>query len=621
MHVMLRVLAALTLCVAVLAAEPGHLRDGASDKADFKLLKDGRRWRNSGGFLYEKGDHIPVVANKVGPYANPSETYNYYRLAYCRPESLQGKNHKLGQLLLGDRKVNTPYEIKFREDIAWRELCQQELTPRELKMFQEATARDFFFELYFDSLPIWGYVGEISEEDVLLHTSETHSYLYTHLHFDLGYNENQVVQVNISFGAPPDFFPQRVEITDDRQQVVTFSYSVAWHESPMPWRLRLSHIHSQAMLPGTMEVHWLSIVNSFVLVVLLTVFLSIILVRVVKNDFTRLMASGDDAAEFMDDEVGWKRVHGDVFRFPERKMALASSVGVGLHLVVTFLITTLFCLVQVVDATRRGAVLQCIICAYALCAGVGGYFSARLYRQINGEQWAWNIVVTALLVPGPLAILWCFLNTIAWAHGSTAALPFGTVMVLLTIYLLVAFPLTVIGGIAGRNTATPFDAPCKTKTEKRAIPPVPWYRHWAISVVLSGFLPFSAIYIELHYIFSSMWGHKIYTLFGILGLALLMLIVVSAFITVAFTYFQLVIEDYRWWWQSFAAGGSTGLFVFLYEFYFYFHRSDMHGFMQTSFFFGYMTFMAYAFALALGALGFYASAFFVRYIYASIRID
>ena len=35
----------------------------------------------------------------------------------------------------------------------------------------------------------------------------------------------------------------------------------------------------------------------------------------------------------------------------------------------------------------------------------------------------------------------------------------------------------------------------------------------------------------------------------------------------------------------------------------------------------YMTFMAYTFALALGALGYYASAFFVRYIYFSIRID
>ena len=30
-----------------------------------------------------------------------------------------------------------------------------------------------------------------------------------------------------------------------------------------------------------------------------------------------------------------------------------------------------------------------------------------------------------------------------------------------------------------------------------------------LGVRCAGFLPFSAIYIELHYIFSSIWGHKV----------------------------------------------------------------------------------------------------------------
>jgi len=68
---------------------------------------------------------------------------------------------------------------------------------------------------------------------------------------------------------------------------------------------------------------------------------------------------------------------------------------------------------------------------------------------------------------------------------------------------------------------------------------VPWFRHPLAQLFMAGFLPFSAIYIELHYIFNSIWGHKIYTLFGILVLAFIMLFIVTSFITIALTYFQV----------------------------------------------------------------------------------
>jgi len=37
----------------------------------------------------------------------------------------------------------------------------------------------------------------------------------------------------------------------------------------------------------------------------------------------------------------------------------------------------------------------------------------------------------------------------------------------------------------------------------REIPEVAWYRSSSLQVLLAGFLPFSAIYIELHYVFNS----------------------------------------------------------------------------------------------------------------------
>lgn len=106
-----------------------------------------------------------------------------------------------------------------------------------------------------------------------------------------------------------------------------------------------------------------------------------------------------------------------------------------------------------------------------------------------------------------------------------------------------------------------------------------------------------------------------YTIYSILFVVFCILVVVTAFITVALTYFQLAVEDHRWWWRSVLCGGSTALFVYAYTAYYYVARSDMSGFMQTSFYFGYMALVCYAFFLMLGAVGFRASLTFVRHIY------
>jgi len=229
-----------------------------------------------------------------------------------------------------------------------------------------------------------------------------------------------------------------------------------------------------------------------------------------------------------------------------------------------------------------------MIVIYALTSFIGGFVGARLYRQLNGQNWVWNTVLNALVFPAPLTAIFAWVNTVAWSRGSTAALPWHTVMIIMALYVLVSFPLTVIGAIAGRNLAGDFTAPCRTTKAPREIPKdIPWYRQPLAQMFMAGFLPFSAIYIELHYIFASVWGHKIYTLFGILFIAFIMLFIVTSFITVALVYFQLAREDHRWWWRSFFSGGSTGFFIYAYSFFYFFQRSSMDGWLQGSFYFGY----------------------------------
>jgi hypothetical protein len=70
---------------------------------------------------YNKGDPLTMVIH-VGPVNNPSETYAYYSLPFCGKDG-QAVDQDLGESPTGDRKVETPYELKFGQDVEFKEVC------------------------------------------------------------------------------------------------------------------------------------------------------------------------------------------------------------------------------------------------------------------------------------------------------------------------------------------------------------------------------------------------------------------------------------------------------------------------------------------------------------------
>lgn len=70
------------------------------------------------------------------------------------------------------------------------------------------------------------------------------------------------------------------------------------------------------------------------------------------------------------------------------------------------------------------------------------------------------------IAPPPLACL-----------QSTQALPFGTIVIIMLLWGLVTIPLTIVGGILGKNARTEFSAPCRTNKYPRCVggaPPGGW---------------------------------------------------------------------------------------------------------------------------------------------------
>ncbi|KAL7977768.1 hypothetical protein Chor_009717 [Crotalus horridus] len=520
---------------------------------------------------YQQGSRVMLYVNKVGPYHNPQETYHYYQLPVCSPTPIRHKSLSLGEVLDGDRMAESMYEIHFRQNV---------------ERLRQAIEELYYFEFVVDDLPLRGFVGYMEESGFLPHTHKIG--LWTHLNFYLEWNGDRIVYANVSI--------RNVKPTslDDIQGVlpVTYSYSVHWSETSAerPGERRGGHNGDDGFFPHTLEIHWLSIINSMVLVFLLVGFVVVILMRVLKNDLARYnldeeassSSSGDD---FDQGDNGWKIIHTDVFRFPPYRSLLCAVLGVGSQFLALGTGIIVMALLGMFNVHRHGAINSAAILLYALTCCISGYVSSSFYRQIGGERWVWNILLTTSLFSGE-------------------ALPVSTIFLLLTVWLLVGFPLTVIGGIFGKNRATPFDAPCRTKNIAREIPAQP-----------------CAISVELYYIFATVWGREQYTLYGILFFVFAILLSVGACISIALTYFQLSGEDYRWWWRSILSAGSTGLFIFLYSVFYYTRRSNMSGTVQTVEFFGYSLLTGYVFFLMLGTISFFASLKFIRYIYVNLKMD
>ena len=512
--------------------------------------------------------------------------------------------------------IATQYDLAFKVDKERSTLCKKILKNDDIEEFRQAILDDYYFQFVYDDLPVWGYIGKmenVKEEDGSVNEK---LFLFTHFHFDISYNEKNVIEINV--GTDPS---QVVDVSKGITEAnAEFTYSVSWKETTIPFNKRMDKYRKYQFLKQHLEIHWFSIINSCVTVLLLTGFLATILMRVLKNDFIKYATDDEDPVDDQD-ESGWKFVHGDVFRFPPRKSLFCALAGTGLQLLVLTFCVFGLALVGAFYPYNRGSMYTALIVLYALTAGTAGYTSASYYRQMEGSRWVGNLLLTCIVFCGPLFLIFCVNNSVAWAYGSTAAFPVGTIVIILLLWSLVTIPLTIVGGVIGKNTRAEFAAPCRTNKYPREIPQLPWYRGAMPQMIMAGFLPFSAIYIELYYIFASVWSLKVYTIYSILFIVFCILLVVTAFITIALVYFQLSAEDHRWWWRSFICGGSTGVFVYGYALYYFWARSDMSGLMQTAFYFGYNFVVAYGLFLLLGYIGWRSSLTFVRRIYRAIKCE
>lgn len=609
---------------------------------------------------FKKKEPIDLKVNKLSS-VKAQLPYEYYSLPYCRPHKIEQKAEKLGEILRGDRIENSPYKLLMRVDEQCKVLCRiSALKEQQAHAFLKKIRDDYKVNMIMDNLPVavphvrkdekgdpyvvyerGFYVGQMRTDEK---GQETKAFINNHLRFTILIQKTGVDTARIvGFEVQPfsvrhkyedkwedDAHPPTLDTCNpgrgipvsskNEPQVVEkgaeiiFTYDVYFKESEIKWATRWDTY----LRMTDDQIHWFSIVNSIMIVLFLSGMVAMIMLRTLHRDIAKYNQL--DTQEDAQEETGWKLVHGDVFRPPNRGSLLCTYVGTGAQLFGMTMVTMFFALLGFLSPANRGALQSALLMMFVSMGLVAGYTSSRLYKSFRGDEWKKTTLRTAMLFPGVAFSVFFILNLLIWGQKSSGAVPFGTLFLLCFLWFGISVPLVFVGSYFGYKKPPPED-PVRTNKIPRQIPEQPWYMNPVFSCLVGGVLPFGAVFIELFFILTSIWLHQFYYLFGFLALVFLILIITCAEITMVLCYFQLCSEDYHWWWRAFFTSGASAIYLFAYSVFYFYSRLEITKTIPIMMYFGYMFVISYGFFCLTGTIGFYACYWFVRKIYGAIKID
>ncbi|KAM0043437.1 putative nonaspanin (TM9SF) [Helianthus debilis subsp. tardiflorus] len=244
------------------------------------------------------------------------ERYNYYKFPFCSPDFVREKDN-IGKMLTGESLVSTPFIVGFRVDKEHELLCKKRLNKSDVSLFRSMIKKGYQMQLYYDDLPIRGLIGRN-------YTDEKNNYfLYRHSKFLISYNKEHVIAVSLTYDLD-----STVDVTDDVEINVDFTYSVIWWETERTFDERLD-IYETFFYFTTSHTRACLLICKFMFHNLHCDHLPSHLLHTISSQ-RNFQAEVNDNHE----QKGWKNIRGDVFRFPKHKSLFSAALGSGTQLLV-----------------------------------------------------------------------------------------------------------------------------------------------------------------------------------------------------------------------------------------------------------------------------------------------
>ncbi|KAM8715628.1 hypothetical protein ACLKA7_002646 [Drosophila subpalustris] len=625
----------------------------------------------------KKADVSSTCKSDVTLYVNRLNTeesvipYEYHHFDFCLGKEENSPVENLGQVVFGERIRPGPYRIQFLEEVECAVACRKNYTggnadsDRRMMVLKKGISLNYQHHWIVDNMPVtWCYQLETGKQYCSTgfpmgclvrpdgegcaingqYNRPLHYYPFNHVDLEITYHSGKTEEWGMGFGgssgriisvkvtpksmnhadpnnpscgeSEPPLAIRESSLKTGEFQSIVYTYSVKFTlNNNVKWSSRWDYILES--MPHT-NIQWFSILNSLVIVLFLSGMVAMIMLRTLHKDIARYnqMDSGEDAQE----EFGWKLVHGDVFRPPRKGMLLSVFLGSGVQVLVMAMVTLAFACLGFLSPANRGALMTCSMVLFVSLGTPAGYVSARIYKSFGGVKWKSNVILTSIVCPGVVFSLFFVMNLVLWGEGSSGAVPFSTLIALLSLWFGVSVPLTFVGAYFGFRKRA-LEHPVRTNQIPRQIPDQSIYTQPIPGIVMGGVLPFGCIFIQLFFILSSLWSNQMYYMFGFLFLVFLILVITCSETTILLCYFHLCAEDYHWWWRSFLTSGFTAVYLFIYCCHYFVTKLSIKDSASTFLYFGYTAIMVVLFFLLTGTIGFFACFWFIRKIYSVVKVD
>lgn len=589
--------------------------------------------------------------------------YDYYSLPFCRPAPIEDLYDSLGEIIWGDRKHNSLYTFPMLVNSSCSVLaCDQvtnfkNMTDRAVEL-KAAIDRGYRGFMSIDNLPVFnngtvecertqkrdfqrGYALGTSKDC----TGET--LLNNHIHFKIYYNSqptvsgggqtmeymvvglnaipHSVLHENITAckeGQPPVWGAgntvkmSMLTAGSPNAHEIYWTYSYEWLKSDVLWASRWDAYFSSSASNTDTMTHAAYITFSGIAVLLIAGSVATVLMRALRLDIARYNSLD---AEELQEETGWKLIHADVFRPPDRAPLLSVLAGSGAQVMVVVTSIILLSVTGFLSPSRRGSLLYAVLVTSIMSTFVGGYVCGLLQRYWNCKEWKY-VTLSGTLLPGMAFLVFTLANMIGRAVGATTALSVGAYFLLATTWLLISLPLIVLGASFAFHQE-PMKNPIPVGRLAREIPVQPLVSSPKVLFLLTPMVPLCTVLLEIQFIMQALWAGQVYYVFWYFLIACFLWLVVSVLASALALYYVLCYENHQWWWPAFTIPACFGLHLFLYAVIFFFSQLSITAFTSTMLYFLYMGVISLSYGLAGGAVGLFTGIVVTRTMYGSIKTD